>query len=61
MIKIELVVDEEQLKEIFEDLEIKFSKKRMKELQEIINDDFSSVEEGLGELIQEIIQEEWGE
>jgi hypothetical protein len=55
MIKVTIELDEEQLRELFEEREIKFSKKKVKEIQEQLNEDFSELEERLGELVDEII------
>jgi hypothetical protein len=54
-IKIELVIDEEQLMEIFENMEVKYKKKYLKEIQEMIEQDTSPFDEIMEEIIQEII------
>jgi hypothetical protein len=64
-IKVEVFIEEEQIREIFEDVEIKFSKKKLKELKELIDyadiDIKERLEETLREIIEEMIGDEWGE
>jgi actin-like ATPase involved in cell morphogenesis len=59
MIKITVVfeMEEEQIKELFEGNEIKFSKKKMKELQEDLEYTSESVQEALEETFQEVVEE----
>src|SRR5688572_19655774 len=61
MIKIEVYLEEEQMKELFENVEVRFSKKKLKELQALIVDQDLDIkerlEEALAEYIEEIIQE----
>ena len=59
MIKITVVfeMEEEQIKELFESNEIKFSKKKLKELQEDLDDTTPDVQETLEETFKEIVEE----
>ena len=59
MIKITVVfeMDEETIKDLFEGNEIKFSKKKLKELQEDLDDTAPDVQEALEETFQEIVEE----
>lgn len=63
MIKLEIVLDEETLQEIFEGVEVKFSKKKMKELKELVNeselDILEVLEESLKEQLEEMITDNW--
>jgi hypothetical protein len=67
MIKVVLHVefDEETVKAMFQDAEVRFSKKKMKDLQQIINNEETLVgepaEEAVSEAIMEIITDQWGE
>jgi hypothetical protein len=62
MLKVEVVLGEEQIKECFENADVKFSKKKMKTILE--NVEFSEMdikerlEESLMEILEEIITEE---
>lgn len=61
-IKIELYVDEEVIKELFEEMDIKYSKKKFNVIKEQVEEaDHSAIEEALDELVREIIGEEYGE
>ena len=59
MIKITVVfeMEEEEIKDLFEGNEIKFSKKKLKELQEDLDDTAPDVQEALEETFQEIVEE----
>jgi hypothetical protein len=67
MIKVTVHVelDEETVKMMFEDAEVRFSKKKMKELQQIIDNEETLVgepaEEAISEAIVEILVDQWGE
>lgn len=64
-IKVEVFLEEEQVRELFENAEVKFSKKKLKEL--VSNVDSADMEikerleETLAEIIEEMISDEWGE
>jgi protein associated with RNAse G/E len=60
MVKLTLTfeMDEEQLKEIFESYDIKFSKKKAKELQKEMDFSSDDVQVEMEERFQEIV-EEW--
>lgn len=60
MLKLTLTfeMDEEQLRGIFEDRDIKFTKKKAKELQEELKDNYDSVQVDMEERFAEIV-EEW--
>lgn len=53
-----LEMDEEQLREIFESVDIKFSKKKAKELQKDMEFNLDTVQMDLEERFSEIV-EEW--
>ena len=59
MIKFTVVfeIEEEELKELFESNEVKFSKKKAKELQEELNNTDVDVQEVLQEAFEEIVSE----
>ncbi|HMG15296.1 MAG TPA: hypothetical protein VK590_07625 [Saprospiraceae bacterium] len=65
MIKLEIVLEEEQIKEAFENCEIKFSKAKLKKLKEAV--DFQDIdikeilENALLEQLEEMIEEQFGE
>jgi transposase len=67
MVKLTFTVelDEEQLRDLFEERGIKFSKKKVKDLQEELNDtadDIQSVfEENFEEIVDEAIEDMFGE
>lgn len=65
MIKLEINLEEEQVKEAFENAEVRFSKKKMKELKDNMNyadlDIKERLEELMMEIMEEMISEEWGE
>jgi len=50
-------IEEEELKELFESNEVKFSKKKAKELQEELNNTDVDVQEVLQEAFEEIVSE----
>jgi cellobiose-specific phosphotransferase system component IIB len=64
MLKIEIVLDEEQIKYAFENAEVKFSKKKMKDLLDNVDyadlDIKEQLEEALKEILEEMISDEWG-
>jgi len=64
MIKFEIVLDEDDIKEIFENNEIRYSKKKAKELQslleEVDHDIIDRLKETAAEIIGELTVEEWG-
>lgn len=60
-IKIELVIDEDQLKEIFENREIKYKKKYFAEIKEMLESDTSTLDEALEEEIDNIIADNYDE
>ena len=59
MIKFTVVfeIEEEELKELFESNEVKFSKKKAKEVQEELNNTDIDVQEVLQEAFEEIVSE----
>jgi hypothetical protein len=57
--KFELELTEEQVKEIFDDRGIKYSKKKFDTVQEAVMESIYVVEDALIDHIQEIIDEEW--
>ena len=63
MIKVEVFLEEEQVEEVFENVEVKFSKAKMKKLIKIMQDQDIDIkeqlEERLMEVLEEIITEEW--
>jgi hypothetical protein len=65
MIKLEIILEEEQIKEAFENCEIKFSKAKLKALKERLEyneiDVKEVLEEALQEQLEELIQDEFGE
>ena len=65
MIKLEIVLEEEQIKEAFENSEIKFSKAKLKILKERLEyneiDVKEVLEEALQEQLAELIEDEFGE
>lgn len=65
MIKLEIVLEEEQIKEVFENCEIKFSKAKLKKLKERLEyneiDVKEVLEEALQEQLAELIEDEFGE
>jgi|tagenome__1003787_1003787.scaffolds.fasta_scaffold20814518_2 hypothetical protein len=50
-------IEEEELKDLFESNEIRFSKKKAKELQEELNNTDVDVQETLEETFQEVVSE----
>jgi hypothetical protein len=54
-INVTLELDEEQLRDIFESLEIKFSKKKAKELQEEVDSIESDIQIMMQDTFEEII------
>lgn len=65
MIKLEIVLEEEQIREAFENCEIKFSKAKLKKLKEEVEyqdiDIKEILENALQEQLEEIIQDQFGE
>jgi hypothetical protein len=63
MIKVEVFLEQEQIEEIFENVEVRFSKAKLKKLKEFIADQEMDIkeqlEERLAEVLEEIISEEW--
>lgn len=64
-IQITVTLEDEQLQDLFDNNEVKFTKVKLKKLKEMINEvetDFQErLEETFSELIEELIQEEYGE
>jgi histone H3/H4 len=64
-ITITVVLDDERLREIFDNNDVKFSKAKVKRVKEVIDEIESDIqerlEESLEEFIEEIVQEEFGE
>jgi hypothetical protein len=64
-IKVEVHLEQEQIKELFENAEVKFSKKKLAELKSNVDHADLEIKERLEELLAEIIEEmiadEWGE
>jgi hypothetical protein len=60
MLKIKLTfeMDDDQLRDLFEDREIKFTKKKVKELQDEMNHSIDSIQVDMEERFMEIV-EEW--
>jgi hypothetical protein len=56
--KIEFELDEEQLRDIFDSYDIKFSKAKMKQLKKEMNQGFEYVQTDMEERFQEVV-EEW--
>lgn len=61
IIKIEVQFTEEQLQDLFDARDIKYKKKYFAEILDQVENDFSIVEEALGEMIDEIINENYEE
>ena len=65
MLRFEVVIDDENIQDIFENVEVKFSKAKLKKLKELAEDGLEDLqerlEETLSEFLEEVIQEEWGE
>jgi hypothetical protein len=65
MIKLEIVLEEEQIKQVFEYCEIKFSKAKFKKLKEAVDyqdiDIKEILENSLMEQLAEMIEEQFGE
>jgi hypothetical protein len=63
--EIKVVLNEEQIMELFENCEVKFSKKKLKALKEEFEfaelDILESLEETFSEHLEEIIQDRFGE
>jgi hypothetical protein len=63
MIKLEVILEQEQVEEIFENVDVRFSKKKYKELKQMFDDQDIDIkerlEECLAEILEEMIQEEW--
>jgi hypothetical protein len=63
MLKIEVFLEEKQIKECFENAEVRFSKKKLKELLENVSnadiDIKEQLEERLLEVLEEMIQDEF--
>ena len=51
-------IDEETLREIFDSYDLKFTKKKIKELQSEMEDNFDSVQVDMEERFREVV-EEW--
>ena len=64
MIKLEIVLEEEQIMEAFENCEIKFSKAKLKKLKEAVDyqdiDIKEILENALLEQLEEVIEEQFG-
>jgi flagellar basal body-associated protein FliL len=64
-IKIELELDEEQVRDIFESYDIKFTKKKFSEIKKSINAgeiDFQyEIEDDINDILGDYIQQEFGE
>lgn len=58
-LSIKVYIDEEQAREIFEANDLKFTKKRFKEVIEMIEQDTSALDDVLQELFDEIIVQEY--
>lgn len=65
MFKLEIVLEEEQIKEVFENCEIKFSKAKLKKLKEAVDyqdmDIKEILENALMEQLAEMLEEQFGE
>lgn len=61
MIEITVVISEEEIKQLFEAREIKYKKQYFNEIEEAVCDDYSVVEGALGELVDEIIADNYEE
>jgi hypothetical protein len=62
--KVTFELEEEQLRDLFEANDIKFTKKKAKEIQKAIDENFDYIvvlEEAFSEMIDEIITQEFGE
>jgi hypothetical protein len=63
MIKIEVFLNEEQVEEMFENMEVRFSKAKLKVLKQLISeqdiDIKEQLEERLMEVLEEFIQDQW--
>lgn len=63
MLEIKVVLEEDEIQELFEDNEIKFSKAKLKRIKQMISDADPDVkeclEEALKEFIAEMITDEW--
>lgn len=64
-VKVEVYLEQEQIKELFENAEVKFSKKKLSDLKDMIDnadlDIKERMEELLAEIIEEMIADEWAE
>lgn len=58
-LSIKVYIDEEQAREIFEANDLKFTKKRFKEVIEMIEQDTSALDDVLQEIFDEIIVQEY--
>lgn len=65
MIELTVVLNEEQVRELFDNCEVKFSKKKVKELKDMVNevemDIQEQLEDTLREQLEELIADEFGE
>jgi hypothetical protein len=64
-IKLTVILEDEQLQDLFDNNEVKFSKAKLKRLKEIVDEVETDIQERLeetfSEFIDELIQEEYGE
>lgn len=62
-LEVAVVIDDENIEEIFDDVEVKFSKAKLKKLKELVDEGMEDLqvrlEETLSEFLSELIQEEW--
>jgi tetrahydromethanopterin S-methyltransferase subunit G len=61
LIKIEVIISEEEIKQLFEDREIKYKKKYFDEIEEHVSYDYSELEEALGEMVDNFIADNYEE
>ena len=63
MLRFEVVIDDENIQDIFENVEVKFSKAKLKKLKELAEEGLEDLqerlEETLSEFLSDLIQEEW--
>ena len=64
-IKLTVILEDEQLQDLFDNNEVKFSKAKLKRLKEIVDEVETDIQERLeetfSEFIDELIQDEYGE
>lgn len=58
-IKVTVIMEEEQVKELFEERDIKFTKKKMKELQTMLDEDSSEVDEAFSDIVDNMIADNY--